>query len=170
MQKLYLDCDGVILDTINKSYQMIKDKGITSEEEAEKFYKEIDWKMLIEVSGEIDDSIQKIKRLYSTGVYDISILTHVISKGEADAKIEYFSRVLPEVEVIIVPKNIHKADMICARDAILVDDYLPNLDYWKEMGGIPVKFSSSGKECKYETITSLSDLLSNTKIKKIEVM
>ena len=28
MQKLYLDCDGVILDTINYTYQIIKERGI----------------------------------------------------------------------------------------------------------------------------------------------
>ena len=28
MQKLYLDCDGVILDTINKSYQIMKENNI----------------------------------------------------------------------------------------------------------------------------------------------
>ena len=33
MQKLYLDCDGVILDTINMSYKMLKEKGIEREEE-----------------------------------------------------------------------------------------------------------------------------------------
>jgi len=27
MTKLYLDCDGVILDTINMSYKMLKEKG-----------------------------------------------------------------------------------------------------------------------------------------------
>ena len=27
MQKLYLDCDGVILDTINYTYQIIKERG-----------------------------------------------------------------------------------------------------------------------------------------------
>jgi len=26
MQKLYLDCDGVILDTINYTYQIIKER------------------------------------------------------------------------------------------------------------------------------------------------
>ena len=33
MTKLYLDCDGVILDTINMSYKMLKEKGIEREEE-----------------------------------------------------------------------------------------------------------------------------------------
>ena len=42
MQKLYLDCDGVILDTINKSYQMIKEKGLTKEE-VNDFYQNINW-------------------------------------------------------------------------------------------------------------------------------
>ena len=28
MTKLYLDCDGVILDTINMSYKMLKEKGV----------------------------------------------------------------------------------------------------------------------------------------------
>ena len=33
MTKLYLDCDGVILDTINMSYKMIKNKGLTNEKD-----------------------------------------------------------------------------------------------------------------------------------------
>lgn len=38
MTKLYLDCDGVILDTINMSYKMLKEKGIEREEEKKDFY------------------------------------------------------------------------------------------------------------------------------------
>ena len=41
---------------------------------------------------------------------------------------------------------------------ILVDDFIPNLDYWSHKGGISVKFSDSGKECDYVTITDLMDL------------
>ena len=33
-----------------------------------------------------------------------------------------------------------------------------NLDYWSHKGGISVKFSDSGKECDYVTITDLMDL------------
>ena len=39
MTKLYLDCDGVILDTINMSYKMIKNKGLQNEKDIEHFYK-----------------------------------------------------------------------------------------------------------------------------------
>ena len=41
MTKLYLDCDGVILDTISMSYKMIKNKGLTNEKDIEYFYKAI---------------------------------------------------------------------------------------------------------------------------------
>ena len=104
MTKLYLDCDGVILDTINMSYKMIKNKGLTNEKDIEHFYKNLSWEELIIEAGEINNSIEKIKEL--TKVYDVEILTHVISEGEIIAKENYFKEVLPEVKVIAVPKEI----------------------------------------------------------------
>ena len=55
MQKLYLDCDGVILDTINYTYQIIKERGI-SEDKIDDFYKNLSWETLIEEAGEINKS------------------------------------------------------------------------------------------------------------------
>ena len=157
MTKLYLDCDGVILDTINMSYKMIKNKGLTNEKDIEHFYKNLSWEELIIEAGEINNSIEKIKEL--TKVYDVEILTHVISEGEIIAKENYFKEVLPEVKVVAVPKEIKKADAVDPKGNILVDDFLPNLDYWHEKGGISIKFSDSGKKCIYQTITELSELL-----------
>lgn len=157
MTKLYLDCDGVILDTINMSYKMIKNKGLTNEKDIEHFYKNLSWEELIIEAGEINNSIEKIKEL--TKVYDVEILTHVNSDGEIIAKLNYFKEVLPEVKVIAVPKEIRKADAVDPKGNILVDDFLGNLDYWHEKGGRSIKFSDSGKECIYQTITDLSELL-----------
>lgn len=157
MTKLYLDCDGVILDTINMSYKMIKNKGLTNEKDIEHFYKNLSWEELIIEAGEINNSIEKIKEL--TKVYDVEILTHVNSDGEIIAKLNYFKEVLPEVKVIAVPKEIRKADAVNPKGNILVDDFLGNLDYWHEKGGISIKFSDSGKKCIYQTITDLSELL-----------
>lgn len=157
MTKLYLDCDGVILDTINMSYKMIKNKGLTNEKDIEHFYKNLSWEELIIEAGEINNSIEKIKEL--TKVYDVEILTHVNSDGEIIAKLNYFKEVLPEVKVIAVPKEIKKADAVDPKGNILVDDFLGNLDYWHEKSGISIKFSDSGKECIYQTITDLSELL-----------
>jgi len=166
MQRLYLDCDGVILDTINKSYQILKERNIIEESERQRYYINTNWDELITLSGEIDNSISKIKLLI--GYFDIKILTHVHSEKEALAKIKYFKKVLPEIEVIIVPKNIEKANMLDPSGALLVDDYYPNLEKWREKGGIPVKFSDTGKEYEYTTIHDLLDLLKidfNNKVK-----
>ena len=147
MTKLYLDCDGVILDTINMSYKMIKNKGLTNEKDIEHFYKNLSWEELIIEAGEINNSIEKIKEL--TKVYDVEINFGDSNPYEG----------LPELKVVAVPKEIKKADAVDPKGNILVDDFLGNLDYWHEKGGISIKFSDSGKECIYQTITDLSELL-----------
>lgn len=167
MKKIYLDCDGVILDTINKSYIMLKEEGITTEEEVTKFYSNINWEKLIIESGPINDSINKIKELNK--YFEIEILTHVNTEYEASVKRKYFVKELPGINVIAVPKTIKKADYVNATNAVLVDDYIPNLNYWKEKGGIPIKFSSSGKECSYITITDLSELINIFEKNKIKI-
>ena len=166
MQKLYLDCDGVILDTINRSYIMLKELGITAEPQITEFYSKLNWEKLIKESGEINNSISKIKEL--SKYFDIEILTHINSEDEVRVKLEYFKEKLPGIKVITVPKPIKKADFVVPKGVILVDDYNSNLDYWYEKGGIPIKFSDSGKENKYTAITDLLDLLQldfNTKVK-----
>lgn len=160
MQKLYLDCDGVILDTINTSYKMMKEENIETDEDRKIFYSNLDWKELITKSGEIDNAIEKINALAK--VYDVEVLTHIISEEEINAKREYFTKMLPDINIIYVPKNIRKADYVNPKHSILVDDFLPNLEYWEEKGGIPVKFSSSGKSCKYRKIEDLLELLDNS--------
>ena len=171
MIKLYLDCDGVILDTISMSYQKLKELGITDEERTREYFRNINWDELIEEAGEIDNATDKIKKLLESNLFDISILTHVNSDNEAFVKYTYFKDKIPEVEIIPVKKIIQKGDHVDPTGCILVDDYLPNLEYWEEKGGIPVKFSDSGKESKYITITDLLELIDifdkkNIKIKK----
>lgn len=167
MYKLYLDCDGVILDTINKSYQILMQEGITEEPEVRKFYSNINWQKLIEDSGEINNGVSKIKLLIK--YFDVEILTHVNSEREAKVKIEYFAKELPGISVITVPKTIEKADFVDPTNAILVDDFTPNLDYWKEKGGIPVKFSNSEKECAYPIISDLLELINLFSKSKVKI-
>ena len=73
--------------------------------------------------------------------------------------------VLPNINVITVPKEIQKADFITPNGAILVDDHLPNLEYWFEKGGKPILFSKKYKSCQFENITDLLELFSKNKIK-----
>ena len=167
MKKLYLDCDGVILDTINKSYEMIKDRNLQGEEDIRGFYRDLDWEELIILSGEIDDSISKIKKL--SEFFDVEILTHVNSDNESIVKNNYFNNKLPGINVISVPKTMHKCDIVNPSGTILVDDFVPNLEKWEEKGGIAVKFSDSGKQCDFITITDLLELLNINFDSKIKI-
>lgn len=166
MQKLYLDCDGVILDTISFTYKIIKERGI-SEDKVDDFFKNLCWDNLIEEAGEIDNAINKIKELSKH--FDVKILTHVNSEQEIRAKFKYFSKVLPDIKLNIVPKIIRKGDIVDPKGAILVDDFSSNLEYWEEMGGISVKFSDSNKESRFIKITDLLDLLTIDFTSKIKV-
>lgn len=166
MQKLYLDCDGVILDTIKYMYRLIKEQGITSEE-IDDFFKNLPWENLIDRAGEIGNPIEKIKELSKH--FDVEILTHVSSEGEATAKLKYFTSVLPDIKLNIVPKMIKKGDIVNPKGAILVDDFMPNLEYWSEMGGIPVKFSDTNKECKFIKINDLLELLEIDFTNKVKI-
>lgn len=158
MQKLYLDCDGVILDTVSKKvYDKLRSLGIVTARDTSLYFSELNWDEYIEECGQIDNAIDKIKELCN--YFDIEILTHVNSDNEGFSKIKYFNRMLPGVKVNVVPKSTPKGDFISPNGAILVDDFIPNLDYWSFKGGISVKFSDSGKECDYITITDLLDLM-----------
>lgn len=163
MTKLYLDCDGVILDTINMSYKMIEDRKLKNDAEIEDFYRLLSWEELIKKAGQIDNSINKIKKLMTK--YDIEILTHVNSDNEVIAKLNYFSKVLPDIKVITVPKSIKKADAVEAKGNVLVDDFIPNLEYWQQQGGIAIKFSSAGKESPFTSVTDLLELYNLNLIK-----
>lgn len=164
--KLYLDCDGVILDTINFTYKMIKERGI-SEDKIDDFFKHLSWKNLIEEAGEINNSIEKIKEL--SKYFDVEILTHVNSEEEIREKFKYFTKVLPDIKLNVVPKIIKKGDIVNPKGAILVDDFMPNLEYWYEMGGIPIKFSDTNKECKFTKINDLLELLEIDFLNKVKI-
>lgn len=173
MQKLYLDCDGVILDTVSKEvYDRLSKMGIDTQDKVRDYFSSLNWDDYIVECGQINDSIEKIK--YLSSYFDIEILTHVNSLEEGESKIRYFTKMLPDIKVNTVPKSIDKGDFVDPKGIILVDDFIPNLDYWTNKGGIGVKFSDSGKECDYVTITDLLDLMNvnfkmRQKTHKIEV-
>ena len=101
--------------------------------------------------------------------FDVEILTHVNSEEEIRAKFKYFTKVLPDIKLNVVPKIIKKGDIVNPKGAILVDDFMPNLEYWYEMGGIPIKFSDTNKECKFTKITDLLELLDLAFSNKVKI-
>jgi len=163
--KLYIDFDGVILDSIDVSYRLIEENGIELKDEnydkIQKFFIEIDWKEIIKQSKPINNSIENIKEILKSNLYDTTILTHVNSKNEIKIKQEYLEQVLPGIDVIYVEKKHNKCDVVECKNTILVDDFMGNLELWEKKGGIPIKFSTTGKQYSCISIDNLKFLLDN---------
>lgn len=162
MKNLYIDFDGVILDTLPPVYNLAKKLNLdykTQHKEMSMLFSKLDWETLIDESPALNDSINGIKKLSASGKFNISILTHVNSLKEAKAKIKFLDEITSDLTIIPVPKDVPKTMMTQTVGAILVDDFSGNLKLWAEAGGISVKFTKEKEESEYLNITSLEELL-----------
>lgn len=159
---LYIDFDGVILDTIDITYRRLEEAGISPKDTSRivNFYKCLDWDGLFKESKPIKNSLNNIKTLMDSNLFNICVLSHVVSDTESIAKKKYLKEKLPTLKVITITQNINKCDAVNCKNAILVDDYMENLKLWNEKGEIPVKFSDKGKVYDFMTISSLDMLIS----------
>lgn len=168
MVKLYIDFDGVIKNTIAYMYREMDELGInyrgshTNSKEVINYIKNLDWEFLLNNTSFINDSISAIKEIIDTGVYEVKILTHINSINEGKQKKIYLKKVLPEVKVITVPKQIDKAKFVKAEGAILVDDYKNNLKMWKNHRGIPIHFNEEREESDYPVVSCLHEIIDLT--------
>jgi hypothetical protein len=158
---LYIDFDGVIKDTISIIYAEAERKNIDLKdpEICKEFFVNYDWHKLLKEAKVLEDSINNIKLLDESGLFKIMILTHVYSNKEAFAKYDDLAECLPNITMIPVPKSKKKTDMVNAKGCILVDDYKGNLKEWEEAGGIAYRFCVTETDDKFNSISSLRDLI-----------
>ncbi|MDD3392137.1 MAG: hypothetical protein PHE54_01120 [Bacilli bacterium] len=159
MKNLYIDFDGVILDTIDVTYKMINELNIVDNAEKEIFYKNLDWNHLLKVTPEINDSINCIKKIIESNKFYVSILTHVNSLEEVVEKVKYIRKYFKDITIIPVPKAISKTKMIHTEGSILIDDYSHNLREWEAEGGIGVRFSPKLNGKGFKVIDKLDQIL-----------
>ena len=161
MKNLYIDFDGVILNTIDVTYRLLEEENIDLKdiEKVQNFYKTLDWKNLLSITPEINNAFNCIQELLDSKKYNISILTHVNSMDEIIEKVKFIRKHTDHLTIIPVPKPLSKTKMVRAKDAILVDDYTKNLKEWEKEGGIGIKFTQKTKESEFITINCLNQLL-----------
>lgn len=161
MKQLYIDFDGVILDTMTKSYKVLEEKNIDikDKEKVIEFFKDLDWEKLIEETDVINDSINEIKKICASKKFNVYILTHINSTNEMIAKINYLHKNLPLVTVVSVPKQIPKTEVVNPSAAILIDDYSGNIKEWQKKLGIGIKFVKEKENGDYPEITHLSEVI-----------
>ena len=165
MKNLYIDFDGVIMNTIEITYLELKElnldfKNIDDQEKVREYYMTIDWKHLLnEKASIINNAMDCIKNIISSNKFNVSILTHILSLDEAVEKVNYIRKYFEDITVIPVPKTISKTKMVHTEGAILIDDYSGNLREWEEEGGIGIKFSIAEEDEEFETISRLDQIL-----------
>jgi len=161
MKQLYIDFDGVILDTMSKTYETLKEQNIdkNDQEKVQAFFRDLDWKKLISETEEINDSINEIKKICDSKKFNVYILTHINSVNEMVEKINYLHKKLPSVTIVSVPKQIPKTEVVNASSAILIDDYSGNIKEWQKKLGIGIKFVKELEGSDYPEITHLSEVI-----------
>lgn len=160
MKNLYIDFDGVIMNTIDVTYKEIAELNLKKEEEIFEFYRNLDWEELLNNKAIIiNDGIECIQKLIDSGLFNISILSHIITIEEAAAKVKFIRKYFKDITFIPAPKVISKTKMVHTKDAILVDDFVGNLSEWEKEGGIGVKFSTKLNGKGFIVIDRLDKLL-----------
>ena len=165
MINLYIDFDGVIMNTIEIGYKKITDSGKEiNEETCKEMFSRLDWKdFLNKECSQINNSIECIQRIIDSNMFNINILSHINSLEEAIAKIQYIRKYFKDITFIPVPKPISKTKMVHTKDAILIDDFSGNLREWQKAGGIGVRFSEKLNGKGFYVIDHLDQIVEITK-------
>ena len=138
---LYIDFDGVILDTedlLFEEWRKNPNRHLLPEIEKIKYIQRADWPFILNNSEVMNDSLYYLKHMDPNTSF---ILTKVHSlTNEGSSKIKWIRRQGIEQSVILVPYDTKKCDVVDAEGNILVDDCLKNLDEWALKKGSPIFF------------------------------
>ena len=141
--KKYIDFDGVILDTYMPLFRdYFESKGSYQRMYIDDTNHVInkDWQEVLNNSLVINNAIEIIKELNPDNT---AILTRIHSlENEGVTKIKYLRDRGIKCNIILVPYQVKKTDIVIAKNNILVDDAVYNLDEWQEEGGIPIFFDT----------------------------
>ena len=94
MKNLYIDFDGVIMDTIGVTYDMLDRLEVDRKDpdKMKEFYSNLNWKQLLTLTPIINDGYNCLKKIFASNKFNVAILTHVNSLDEAVAKINHIRK------------------------------------------------------------------------------
>ena len=135
--KVFLDFDGVILDTDSAIDLEFDGNGSRGD-----FIKNYDWFKLMRDDLIINRAFDYIKN----SKYSVNLLSKFCSICECQAKIKYLRKNEVNIDINLVPTLINKCDVVSAFGNVLIDDKVSNLDSWSERGGISIFFNKDSKD------------------------
>ncbi len=168
---LYLDCDGVILDTIDTAYRIMEKNGldIHNGQEVNRFFINTDWNVLIYEAGIINNAIIKIKKIIDSNIFSNVIILTKLSGNLDEEKIKriLFGKLLPNVEVITVNFYANKDEIVDPINNVIVEDSVNNAKRWIAAGGVGVYFVKENPNLEKDTINDLSDICNTKSVKRL---
>lgn len=120
--KIYIDFDGVILDTDTTIDNIIKDTNVDKKE----YIRTCNWDNLLNNTDVISNSIKYLRE----SKLDINLLSKISTLEEGIAKVKYLRNNSVDMNIHLVPTKISKSDMVNPKGNILIDDKVYNLDEW----------------------------------------
>ena len=98
MKRLYIDFDGVVMDTIPELYDALEKSGtdVSNHREISIFFSTFDFTRVVNDKNILNDSIECIKKLQESKLFEISFLTHINSLTEGIVKVGYLRRYFDE--------------------------------------------------------------------------
>ena len=80
-RRLYIDFDGVVMDTIPFLYSALEKSGVdlSNEREVSIFFSTYDFNKIINDENILNDSIECINKLVASDLFEIAFLTNVNS-------------------------------------------------------------------------------------------
>lgn len=141
--KLYVDFDGIIIDTwpsILKKYYKKYCNYEVEEYKLRELFKDLNWDLIINNSRINYNNIMVLKKLNN---YDITILTKINSLSEGETKQKFLKSLNIDIKLKTVDIDEKKSEIVDAKGNILIDDEIKNLKEWKEKGGIAILYSKN---------------------------
>ena len=168
----YCDCDGVILNTIEVAFAIMRENGcnLSNRDEVDYYFKrKIDWNEIFERASFINDSIGKINNLKKEDIFkDIIILTKISGANhEERLKRDLFKEILPDIKVVTLQYGLSKSSVVSARGNILLDDEIKNCTEWRKEDGVAILFSPYMSNLDANIVSSISDIVDTNGAKKL---
>ena len=144
---IYIDFDGVILDTEELLFEKWHEEVCTpssTEEDKIRYMQQMDWEYILYHSDAICDSIYYLQNMDPSTT---TILTKIHSlENEGGAKVKWIRDNHIKQNIILVPYFLKKSDVVDAKDNILVDDCLKNLDDFTAAQGKGIFFDNDNDD------------------------
>ena len=169
---LYCDCDGVILNTIQVAFSIMREHGcnLGNRQEVDAFFRNyIDWKEIFNRAEIINDAINQLRYIRKSGLFGDVMILSKLSGGYDEERLKraLFAKTLPMVRVITLQYGLNKGSVVNASGNILVDDEIGNCEMWRKENGTAILFSPYMTCVENDIISNLSQLKYTDGVKKL---